>query len=271
MFSGQEKNPGKVTQGAQKETSNTSGAKYSAPVDVKGFNIAIYCALPLEADAMVSLFDTIWDKKRYPKTNVDQNSYTFGAIGGQNVVLVHLAGAGKNSAAIAASGCCFSFPSIKLSLVVGICGGVPFGAGGRIERVLGDVIISEGLVQLDLGRRYPDRFARKRTLQENLSRPCVQLRGFLSMLKSSRQLCSLIERTNLYLRDLHSQTDALGKFIYEYPGPGRDVLFPPSYLHKHKTSALCTSWERTCGIEDGICREAETLTCEDLDCETQCD
>ncbi|KAK7210553.1 hypothetical protein V2G26_017731 [Clonostachys chloroleuca] len=218
---------------------------------------------------MISLFDMIWDKERYPRTHVDKNSYTFGAIGDQNVVLVHLASMGKNSAAIAASGCCSSFPSIKLSLVVGICGGVPFGEVGSIERVLGDVIISEGLVQLDLGRRCPDRFSRKRTLQENLSRPCVKLRGFLSMLKSSQQLCSLKERTNLYLRDLHSQTDALGNLIYEYPGPGRDVLVSPSCLHKHKTSALCASWERTCGIEDGICRQAETSTCEALGCETQ--
>ncbi|CAH0015850.1 unnamed protein product [Clonostachys rhizophaga] len=265
----QEQNPGKVTQRAQNETSNTCRTKNFAPADVNGFKVAIYCALPLEADAMISLFDTIWDKERYPRTHVDKNSYTFGAVGGQNVVLVHLASMGKNSAAIAASGCCSSFPCIELSLVVGICGGVPFGAGGSIERVLGDVVISEGLVQLDLGRRYPDRFARKRTLQENLSRPCVQLRGFLAMLKSSRKLCSLTEKTNRHLGDLRSRTDALRDFIYEYPGVRRDVLFPASYLHKHKTSALCPSWERTCGIEDGICREAETLTCEDLGCESQ--
>ncbi|CAG9991341.1 unnamed protein product [Clonostachys byssicola] len=267
--SGQEKTPGEVTQRAQKETKNTSGTKDSAPADVKDFNIAIYCALPLEADAMIYLFDKIWDGRQYPKAHVDQNSYTFGVISGQNIILVHLASMGKNSAAIAASGCRFSFPNITISLVVGICGGVPFGARGRIERVLGDVIISEGLVQLDLGRRYPGRFARKRTPQENLPRPCYQLRGFLARLKSSQKFCSLTEKTNQYLENLHSQTVALGNFIYEYPGAGRDVLFPPSYLHKHKTSAQCPSWERPCGIENGSCREAETLTCEDLGCETQ--
>ncbi|KAK3380307.1 hypothetical protein B0T24DRAFT_676015 [Lasiosphaeria ovina] len=44
------------------------------------------------------------------------------------------------------------FPSIKLALVVGICGAVPFytHGGETNEILLGDVVVSDGLVQYDL-------------------------------------------------------------------------------------------------------------------------
>jgi nucleoside phosphorylase len=41
-----------------------------------------------------------------------------------------------------------SFPGIGLALVVGICGGVPYGTDGE-EILLGDVIASSGLEEYD--------------------------------------------------------------------------------------------------------------------------
>jgi hypothetical protein len=53
-----------------------------------------------------------------------------------------------------------SFPNIKLAVVVGVCGVVPFHPGGG-EIVLGDIIVSGGVVQHELGRRLPEHFVGK--------------------------------------------------------------------------------------------------------------
>lgn len=51
-----------------------------------------------------------------------------GLIGEHNVVLAYMSGMGTTSAAAVAGSLCVSFPSIKLALVVSICGGMPSGA-----------------------------------------------------------------------------------------------------------------------------------------------
>ncbi|KEY72590.1 hypothetical protein S7711_10282, partial [Stachybotrys chartarum IBT 7711] len=56
------------------------------------------------------------------------------------------------NAAIVATNCHASFLNIKLALVVGICGAVPFMPDIGLEIILGDVILSNGIIQYDLGR-----------------------------------------------------------------------------------------------------------------------
>ncbi len=96
------------------------------------------------------MFDKRWDDDGdvYGKATSNQNAYSTGIIGHHNVVLAHMPGMGKESAARVAANCRSSFEGIKLALVVGICGGVPFPAHGE-EILLGDVVISEGLVCYD--------------------------------------------------------------------------------------------------------------------------
>lgn len=55
-------------------------------------------------------------------------------------------GIGKVSAAAVTANCSASFPNIKLALVVGVCGVAPFVPGYEDEIMLGDVIISDGVV-----------------------------------------------------------------------------------------------------------------------------
>jgi hypothetical protein len=64
-----------------------------------GFKIAIICALPTEADAVISMFDEHWDEGswRYAKATRDPNAYTTGRIGEHNVVVVHMPSMGKVS------------------------------------------------------------------------------------------------------------------------------------------------------------------------------
>ncbi|KAF5704087.1 kinesin light chain [Fusarium globosum] len=118
------------------------------PNDRCGFKIAIICALPLEADAVGALFDHYWDDEDSPfdKASGDPNAYSTGVIGRHNVVLSYMPGMGIANAAAVASNCGKSFPGIKLALVVGVCGVVPF-KPNKDEIVLGDAIISDGIVQ----------------------------------------------------------------------------------------------------------------------------
>ena len=146
-----------------------------------GFEIAIICALRSEAEAVEALFDEYWDEDgdRYGKIPGDTNVYITGLIDRHNVVLAHMPGMGKGSAASVAARLQCSFRRIKLALVVGICGGVPIGTDGE-EILPGDVIISTGIVQYDFGRQLPDRFTRKDNLGDIPGRPNTKIRAFLS-------------------------------------------------------------------------------------------
>ena len=117
------------------------------PTSRLGFEIAIICALTIEADAVESLFDQHWnDEHSFGKAPGDPNAYTTGSIGRHNVVLAHMPGMGKASAAVVAARCQTSYPKIKLALVVGVCGAVPFVSDADTEIILGDIIISNGVV-----------------------------------------------------------------------------------------------------------------------------
>jgi hypothetical protein len=86
--------------------------------------------------------------------------------------------------------------------VVGICGRVSRESEHGEEILLGDVIISTGLVQYDLGRQFPDRASRKDTLQNNLGRLNMEIRGFLSKLGGLRDRTQLRNITSTHLADL---------------------------------------------------------------------
>lgn len=241
---------------------STADKSDSRPKDRRDFQIAIFCAHPREADAVVALFDQHWDRREYGKGACDPNSYTLGAISIHNVVLVHLPGMGKGIAASAASSCHTSFTGIKLALVVGICGGVPFGPDGT-ERILGDVVISDGLVQYDLGRQFPDQFMRKNTLHDSLSRPNSEIRGFLARLGGRQTRSALLDEAQGHLAVLRTCRDSQNETIYKYPGIDADVLYEPSYPHEHRDASQCPAWLQDCG-RGSACYIARASNCEAL-------
>jgi hypothetical protein len=193
----------------------------SQPRDRTDFEIAIICALPLEASAVSALFDKQWDDQSYGKAPTDSNAYSTGVIGHHNVVLVHMPNMGKVAAATAAACLHASFPEIQLALVVGICGGVPFGNQPSKGILLGDVIISEGLIQYDLGRQFPNRiFMRKDTPRDNLPRPGPKIRASLAKLQTEQGQCWLKNKTSEYLAVLRQ---GLSDMVF-YPGTTEDRL-----------------------------------------------
>jgi nucleoside phosphorylase len=125
------------------------------------FRIAIVCPLPLEAKVAKSLLNPVYDQIAHPELAQkadDPNSYTLGKIGPNYAVLVPAAG--KAAASSAATNVRSSYPHVKLAFLIGVCGGVPVIershiTTGRTDVYLGDVIVSTGVVQYDLGKRLP--------------------------------------------------------------------------------------------------------------------
>lgn len=193
------------------------------------FEIAIICALTLEADAVEALFDNYWDDDGppYDKAGGDPNTYSTGSMGRHNVVLAYMPGMGIASAGLVAAHCRSSYRNIKLAIVVGVCGIVPFVPGSDDEIILGDVIVSTGVVQYDLGRRLPEGFARKDTLSDSLGRPNTEIRGQLNKLQSVRTREQLQGKINGYLGALQAKP----KLRAGYPGTAHDCLFKATYRH----------------------------------------
>ncbi|PWY89619.1 purine and uridine phosphorylase [Aspergillus sclerotioniger CBS 115572] len=227
------------------------------PSDRTAFKIAIICALPLEASIIGGIFDQQYDDNAFGKAPGDTNAYSTGVIGYHNVVLVHVSNMGKVAAATAATCLRASFQEVQLALVVGICGCAPFANQPGKEMFLGDVVISEGLIEYDFGRQFPDRkFVRKNTPWENLGRPGPGIRAILAKLQTEHDRTWLHDTSSRYLDLLHQK---LGDMV-KYPGASNDILFKATYRHKHHVFMHC----ETCS--DGgtdVCN----LHCEDLGCD----
>ncbi|KAL4778460.1 hypothetical protein BJX76DRAFT_352607 [Aspergillus varians] len=245
-------------------TQRVNDAQFTSPVliDRKQFTIAIFCALPLEADAVGGLLQEIWpdEGKNYDKAPADDNEYTLGKIMSHHVVLVHMTGMGKGAASQAASNLRSTFPGIKLALVVGVCGGVPTPEGE--ELILGDVVISEGIVQFDLGSQYPDVFTSKPGAQTT-TLPPPRIRAKLAKLKGIRGRERLQTRLLNHVQTLQGK---LGTRKAGYPGVEKDRLYQSAYRHKHHRSLHCAVCSAYRVSTDPVCKETRAMTCEQLGC-----
>ncbi|KAK4221448.1 nucleoside phosphorylase domain-containing protein, partial [Podospora fimiseda] len=133
-----------------------SSRPHGTPPGCCDFGIAIMCALPLEATAVTELFEESWDVMKLDIQPNDANTYSIGSIGPHNVVLVHLPRMGKVSSATVAAHLGRSFPSLRLAVMVGICGGIPVGSDDQV--LLGDVVISDKIVEYDLGKQLVGKY-----------------------------------------------------------------------------------------------------------------
>ncbi|CCF39770.1 hypothetical protein CH063_10511 [Colletotrichum higginsianum] len=208
------------------------------------FQIAVICALPLEYDAVVFACDEIWEEDRVELRNAsgDCNTYKTGRIGGHNVVLLLLPGMGK------------------LAILCGICGGVP-GVKTSNEVFLGDVVISKSIVQYDLGRKYPNRFAPKDTVEDTLGRPSQGVRSLVATFQTLHGRSDLQRRASQVLEQIQQRAADEGhQNLYRRPAEA-DRLFEPDYLHRHRNSPSCGC------SESEACEDALTTSCEMLQCD----
>ncbi len=229
------------------------------------FEIAIICALRIERDAVEALLDDEYETGgfSYGKAVEDPNAYTTGRLGNQHVVLAYMSNMGKASAAAVASNIRHSFQSIKLGLIVGICGGVPT-TPEAIEILLGDVIISTSVIQIDFGRQYPNGFVRKRELEDTLGRANPEIRAFVERASGYLVRERLTEKTSIFSTQLCAKN---GFQTSTYPGPENDKLYPSTYRHKHQRPDSCTICRCCRDQEDPVCESALTSFCTDLGCD----
>jgi nucleoside phosphorylase len=149
--------------------------------------------------------------------------------------------------------------------VVGICDDTPSRKQPSEDILLGDVVISEGLVQYDLRRQFPNNiFVRKDTPGDNLPRPGLEIHAALARLQTEQGRSWLHNKTSEYVRVLRRE---LGDKVI-YPGVTEDKLFKSAYLHKHHgpfECAICANEDK----RDGVCSVAIEMSCEQLKCDEQ--
>ncbi|PKK39890.1 hypothetical protein CI102_15186 [Trichoderma harzianum] len=233
-----------------------------APANRKNFHVAIICARSREANAVMLLFDQFWDGERdqYGRADGDENHYITGCIGGQNVVLAVLPDMGANNAAAATASLRSSYTSLRLALLVGICGGVP-----RIERLnlnvyLGDVVVSKSIIQYDYGRQYAGHFAIKNTVENSLGKANKDIQSLLAVLRTEKMRERLQNETLKHLQ--HLQEEAIRKrhrADYRYPGAIKDNLYSQKHVHQHRIACdLCAA--------NKFCKSASEASCVEAGC-----
>ena len=239
-------------------------ASHDRPSRRDNFQIAIICALPLEYNAVSLLFDEFWDEdsEPYGRAPGDVNCYTTGRIGKHNIVLALLPNMGKAAAAGAATSIRSSYPGLKLAFLVGVCGGTP--TIGANEALLGDVVISQSVIQHDFGRQYTNKFVPKDTVEDRLGRPNKDIRSLIASFETELGRERLEQKAAKYLEGLQSTAASKRRRCdYRYPGPADDKLFAATYRHKHRGPLPCESCN---GESESFCDEAAKAFCAELQC-----
>lgn len=236
--------------------------RYKPPLFRRDFHVAIICALPLEYDAACLLVDEFWDQdgKQYGRTSGDPNTYRNGRIGRHNVVLMLLPNMGKVTGAGSAGSLRTSYTRINLAFLVGVCGGVP-----AHDMVLGDVVVSDDLVQYDFGKQYPGQFTTQDTIQVYPRAQPKDIRSLLAYFKTESGKNDLRVDTAKHMSALQDAAVSKGYTCsYQYPGPAEDKLFDATYRHKHREPSTCNL---CCGEAEVFCDEAAAAPCAELGCD----
>ncbi|KAF9891382.1 hypothetical protein FE257_004238 [Aspergillus nanangensis] len=233
------------------------------PHSRKDFTIAIICALTLEAEAVEDLFDETYDRlsAAYGKHPNDRNAYINGRIGKHNLVLCYLPGMGIRSAASVATSLRFSYTEIQVAFLVGICGGAPHPSSDQ-HIFLGDVLISDAVIEYDFGRQYPGEFQRKTDVRDTLGRPDQEIRSLLAGIRARKTRNALEAKMSQYIDDIQQAS-----IQWRHPRFD-DILYKASYHHKHyngTSSTRCRCQDNN--TPDIICEDALKKPCNIVGCD----
>lgn len=197
----------------------------------RDYTVGWICALPLELAAATAMLDTIHE--RIPVSDDDSNTYTLGNIGLHNIVITCLPNGhyGTNNAASVSNNMSRSFPAIRIRLMVGIGGGAP----GQSDIRLGDIVVSDGVVQYDFGKTIGDgEFKRTSTL----TRPPQLLLTAAATLRADHVLNP--PQISSIISEMLQRYPAMIK--YHRPSPTQDILFDSTYDHVQSING-CESCE----------------------------
>jgi nucleoside phosphorylase len=204
------------------------------------YTVGLICALAIELAAAIQMMDEEIDEcPNLRQDPSDTNSYSFGRVGGHNVVATCLPRIGTNAAATVAAQMRSTFRSMQFGLMVGIGGGVPSAADIR----LGDVVVSQpvgnhgGVVQYDFGKKEADGQLRR---MGNLDAPPTFLLNAVRVLQTN------------HVRGKTKFPEYLSKIVsqlphFACPGTEHDILFKHTY--KHGSGATCVDCDKEEVIE----------------------
>ena len=137
-------------------------------------------------------------------------------------------------------------------------------AGLLISLLLGDVIISTSVIQIDFGRQYPNRFIRKDGVGDTLGRANPEIRAFVGRASGNFVRGKLKEKTHIFSAQICAKD---GFYNSTYPGPENDKLYPSSYRHKHQKRDLCIICSDSQQEDDEVCEFALQSSCAELGCD----
>ncbi|KAM5347103.1 hypothetical protein ACJ41O_010108 [Fusarium nematophilum] len=191
------------------------------------YTVGWIAAIPCEFDAAKAFLD---EKHAAPArlSRHDNNTYALGKIGEHNVVIASLPPTlyGTTSAAAVATDMWFSFPNIRIVLMVGVAGGAP---SPRHDIRLGDIVVSTpgngkgGVFQYDFGK----------ALQNN----GFQTTGFLSpppvlLTEAVAGLGIRGHRIEAAVEDVLNRNPRLRE-KYSRPDPATDKLYRSDFVHPY--------------------------------------
>ncbi|KAG8625519.1 hypothetical protein KVT40_007270 [Elsinoe batatas] len=195
--------------------------------------IAVICALPVEPEAVMLMFDERFDGLKDQACS-DQNVYTCGRIGKHLLAVAILGAYGTVSACDVAKDTATSSPGLKVGLMVGIGGGIP---SDRHDIRLGDVVVSQpqgknpAVIQYQLGKiQHNGRFERVGYLDNP---PEILLCG-LNKLLSARDKVQQLMTHHIESARLNS-----GRKESKWHKPASDLLFHAQYEHHGDDGNTC--------------------------------
>lgn len=219
-----------------------SAADTSGRMRYIDYTVGWICALPKEMAAGEAMLDEIHET--LPTGSNDINTYTLGRIGSHNIVMASLPAGqyGTNNAAIVGTNMTRTFPFIQKWLLVGIGGGVPDFKDIR----LGDVVVSDQVIQYDLGKCLPNGQFHRTSIP---TRPAPVLMTAVSKLQA--QYCRVLNSIPLLIEDMLQRHSPR---MSEYRRPQTpDILFAHSY--NHNSSSINASCQE-CSQAQQVRREA---------------
>jgi nucleoside phosphorylase len=211
-------------------------------MEKNAFTVGWICALSVEMSVAIGMLDERYDSLPLLQDPRDQNTYVLGRIGGHHVAIACLPKntIGLVSAALVAARMRWTFPSLRIGLMVGIGGGAP---SEEHDIRLGDVVVSSptgqsgGVIQYDLGKTLL-RGEFERT--GSLNKPPAAIMTAVSAIEAlhragqSKFLCHLSEMTTRNPELSHHAAS---------PGTDKDQLFNVDYDHctKDPTCENCST------------------------------
>ncbi|KAI9371162.1 hypothetical protein BJX61DRAFT_548493 [Aspergillus egyptiacus] len=207
-------------------------SQHQSPFPNEDYTVGWMCALPVEFAAARGMLDEEHGEPQSPLADADNNSYVLGTIGKFKVVVacLPLHQLGAASAAASAKEMLFTFPKIRVGLLVGIGAGIP-GVDDDPDIRLGDVVVGTssktgGVIVYDFGKQLSDGSFESLSV---LNRPPRSLASALTKLQTQH-----VMNGNQIMRFVDEMLEKYPSMLdngYTHPGLSSDRLFLSSYQH----------------------------------------